>query len=204
MNDPENPSPNESPHKISIHPRLSNHQTKDRVPQEGANFEGLILQLTKVLEDYRTETQPTLDESHEEEPPRIRQTGQVPLSNVAHGGKRRRRKRRSQDDKAPPKFEKYIPGSRRRMIRRRKILLVVAAVVVAFIASNYSVAKFFYRSGISEGMQRGLQANSAVATKKASAPPSALLENKAPLANQADANKTKSPATESRPISEAP
>lgn len=171
MNHPENSSPTDHPGKISIQPRLSNHQTQDRPAAGEPDFQGLILQLTRVLEDFRADKKPTPVSIDPEEVPRIRQSGQLPVRpSEGEGSKRRRRRRRSDDGKPVPEFEKYLPGSRRRRERRRKAILLIIAVVVAFAASNYTVAKFFYRSGVAEGMTRGLAARAAVAGKTASPP----------------------------------
>lgn len=44
--------------------------------------------------------------------------------------------------------------------RRRNLLLVAAAVAAAFAAASWLVGGFFYESGLSEGMRRGLDASS--------------------------------------------
>ncbi|MBU6183529.1 MAG: hypothetical protein KGR46_12055 [Verrucomicrobia bacterium] len=44
--------------------------------------------------------------------------------------------------------------------RRRNILLVAGAVAAAFAAASWLVGGFFYESGLSEGMRRGLDASS--------------------------------------------
>jgi hypothetical protein len=147
--------------KVFIQPRLSNHQTQNKPAEKESDYAALISQLKHVLEDFRGEKP-----SHEElsqfvrDIPRIRQSGQLPLKPETHSGKRRRRRRGSPKDQKVSEFEKYLPGSRRRQARRKKLILVIAAVALAFVASNYATAKFFYNSGVSEGMARGLSAQS--------------------------------------------
>jgi hypothetical protein len=160
VSDSGNSSPGDLSHKVSIQPRLSNHQTQNRSPEKEADYAVLLTQLAKVLEDFRGE-KPSAAELNDmvRELPRLKQTGHIPLHSQPREGKRRRRRRKTSHDSEPSEIEKYLPGTRRRESQKRKLFILCAAVVGVFIFSNYSTAKFFYRSGVSEGMRRGLEAN---------------------------------------------
>jgi hypothetical protein len=167
VKDAENSPLNEVPEKLPIHPRVANHQMHERPPAQNPDFEGLITQLTRVLEDFRPDKAASNDTNSNADVPRIRQSGQVPLPPSGDGLKRKRKRRRSKDGNSISVTTNELPGSRRRRERRRKFLILISAVFLAFAASNYATARFFYRSGVSEGMRKGLEAQAAVVEKNA-------------------------------------
>lgn len=170
MKDAENPPLNEVPEKLPIHPRVANHQMHERPPAHNPDFEGLITQLTTVLENFRSDKAVSNEANSNGEVPRIRQSGQVPVTSFGEGLKRKRKRRRSKDGNSISVTTNELPGSRRRRERRRKLLIFISAVVLAFAACNFATARFFYRSGVSEGMRKGLEAQAAVVEKKSSHP----------------------------------
>ena len=87
-------------------------------------------------------------ETTENSTPQLRRTGQSPQVELSSGGTRRRR--RSHQDSS-----KRTEGRSRSL--NFKILISIGALAV-FAASNILVGRFFYGSGVSEGIQRGIDA----------------------------------------------
>jgi hypothetical protein len=87
-------------------------------------------------------------ETTENSTPQLRRTGQSPQVELSSGGTRRRR--RSHQD-----------SSKRTEGRSRSLnfkILISIGVLVVFAGSNILVGRFFYGSGVSEGIQRGIDA----------------------------------------------
>ena len=101
-----------------------------------------------------------LDAEPVEERPRLRHTGT--LKTPEHQAGKKRRRRRGSEEEKPGEFPNHLPGAKRQIARRRRFLLVIALLVLVFAAANYYTGKFFYASGLSEGIQRGLDARNAV------------------------------------------
>jgi len=93
-----------------------------------------------------------VDEAHEAEPTensihRLRRTGQSPQFETSSDSSRRRR--RSRDE------SKRRNGTNK--ARNLKILVALFALAI-FVGSNILVGRFFYHSGVSEGIQRAIDA----------------------------------------------
>lgn len=89
-----------------------------------------------------------LAETAENPAPSLRRTGQAPQVELSPGGSRRRR--RSQQDPS-----KRAEGKGRSLNFK---ILVSIGVLAVFAVSNILVGRFFYGSGVSEGIQRAIDA----------------------------------------------
>jgi len=160
-------SQRQSSENSAITPRQKNNQNTHADRNTSENLDKLIDNLTRALSELKTaepESKEIQQENHERIA-RLKKTGETPLpkeSNDDFHHLRKKKKRRKYDEAIPKEFQKYIPGSKRRQFRRKILLISIAIVILVFFVSNYYVAKFFYSSGLSEGMRRGLEAQKAV------------------------------------------
>ena len=105
-------------------------------------------------------------ETTENSTPQLRRTGQSPQVELSSGGTRRRR--RSHQDSS-----KRIEGKSWSL--NFKILISIGVLAV-FAVSNILVGRFFYGSGVSEGIQRAIDARTPVKDEE---PTSVTATNKA-------------------------
>ncbi len=148
----------------------------------------MIKNLTQALEDFKSGA-PTAGEIPEaaEKLPRLKQSG-TPTLPVHKDGEKLKKRRRRRDKgplEIPREFEKYVPGSKRREARLRVFWISSAIALLILAISHYGTAKFFYASGLSEGIRRGLEAAAAVEnTKSAGTDRGAVLKKEDPPKTQ--------------------
>ena len=129
---------------MSLPERSSLPQRRDRDFDEAADS---YQQPQMNIRPRRVDDAPDT-ETDENSSPRLRKTGQSPqFEPTSHGTPRRRRSRQDSS--------KRMDGANRSL--NFKILAAVAVLAV-FAGSNILVGRFFYGSGVSEGIQRAIDA----------------------------------------------